>query len=57
MRQAGYPVSDPPPFQVWVDSDRAFDPFADLRARGIDFDHADLVRCQAVPERPTFLDE
>ncbi|GIW20363.1 MAG: hypothetical protein KatS3mg065_0659 [Chloroflexota bacterium] len=57
MRQAGYPVSDPPPFQVWVDSDRAFDPFADLRTRGIDFDHADLVRCQAVPERPTFLDE
>lgn len=57
MRQAGYPVSDPPPFQVWVDSDRAFDPFGDLRARGIDFDHADLVRCEAVPERPTFLDE
>ncbi len=57
MRQAGYPVSDPPPFQVWVDSDRAFDPYSDLRARGIDFDHADLLRCQALPERPKFLDE
>jgi len=57
MRQAGYAVSDPPPFQVWVDSDRAFDPFGDLRARGIDFDHADFVRRQAVPERPKFLDE
>lgn len=56
MRNAGYPVSDPPPFQVWVDSGQAFDPYIDLRNRGIDFDHADLVRCQAVEERPTFLD-
>lgn len=57
MRKAGYPVSDPPPFQVWVDSGQAFDPYIDLRNRGVDFDHADLVRCQAVDERPTFLDQ
>lgn len=57
MRQAGYPVSEPPPFQVYVDSDRAFDPYSDLRARGMDFDEGDRLRCQAVEERPRFLDE
>lgn len=57
MRRLGYPVSEPPPFQVFVDSDAAFDPYVDLRTRGIDFDHADLLRCQSVPERPKFLDQ
>lgn len=56
MRDAGYPVSDPPPFQVYVDTDRAFDPYGDLRQRGVDFSHADLLRCQHVDERPDFLD-
>lgn len=56
MRAAGYPVSDPPPLQVYVDSDQAFDPYSDLRLRGIDFSHADLLRCQDVEERPDFLD-
>jgi hypothetical protein len=56
MRDAGYQVSDPPPFQVYVDTDRAFDPYGDVRQRGVDFSHADLIRCQHVDERPDFLD-
>lgn len=56
MRDAGYPASDPPPFQVYVDTDRAFDPYGDLRQRGVEFSHADLIRCQHVDERPDFLD-
>ena len=56
MRDAGYPVSDPPPFQVYVDTDRAFDPYGDLRQRGLDFSHADRLLCQHVDERPDFLD-
>jgi hypothetical protein len=57
MREAGYPVSDPPPLQVFVDSEgSAFDPYGDLRQRGIDFSHEDLLRCQDVEGRPGFLD-
>lgn len=56
MRDAGYPVSDPPPFQVYVDTDRAWDLYGDLRQRGVDFSHEDLIRCQRVDERPDFLD-
>jgi hypothetical protein len=56
MRDAGYPVSEPPPFQVYVDTNMAFDPYGDLRQRGLNFSHADLLRCQHVPERPDFLD-
>jgi hypothetical protein len=57
MRAAGYPVSDPPPLQVFVDSEgAAFDPYGDLRLRGIEFSHADLIRCQDVAEKPDFFD-
>ena len=57
MREAGYPVSDPPPLQVYVDSEgSAFDPYGDLRLRGIGFSHEDLIRCQGVEERPDFFD-
>jgi hypothetical protein len=57
MREAGYPVSDPPPLQVYVDSEgAAFDPYGDLRLRGIGFSHEDLIRCQGVEERPDFFD-
>lgn len=57
MREAGYPVSDPPPLQVYVDSEgTAFDPYGDLRLRGIGFSHEDLIRCQGVEERPDFFD-
>jgi hypothetical protein len=56
MREAGYPVTDPPPFEVYVDTNRAFDPYGDLRQRGVHFTPEDLYRCQRVDERPDFVD-
>lgn len=57
MRDAGYPVSDPPPLEVYLDTDRAFDPFGDLSERGIPFSQADLERCQMAGDVPGFLQQ
>jgi hypothetical protein len=57
MREAGYPVSSPPPLDEYVASHgAAFDPYGDLVQRGIHFSHEDLLRCQHVRERPGFYD-
>lgn len=54
MRQAGYPAADPPPLQVFIDSAGAWEPYSDLRERGIDFSAEDLASCQNIPELPDF---
>jgi hypothetical protein len=55
LRAAGYPVSDPPPLDVYVDSDRAFDPYVDLRDRGVSVSDDDVVRCQSDTNLPDFM--
>lgn len=57
MRDAGYPVADPPPFEVYVDTGGHWEPYDYLVQEGISFAHEDLVRCRAVEERPAFLDQ
>lgn len=56
LRDAGYPVGDPPPEQVFIDSEAEWDPYEELALRGAPPSQEDLERCRAVEERPAFLD-
>jgi hypothetical protein len=56
MRQAGYPVSNPPPLDAYIDAGAVHDLYGDLVRRGIDFTHEELLECQHVSERPEFFD-
>lgn len=57
MREAGYPVGPPPPVQVYVDTEGAWDPYVDLAERGMPPAVEDVVACQNIEEQPEFLEE
>lgn len=55
LRDAGYPVPDAPPEQVFIDSGGDWDPLTPLHDAGIRPKPEDRVRCEGVPSRPAFL--
>jgi len=55
MRAAGYPVDEPPPIEVFRASGATWEPYGGLLARGVELRHDDVLRCQRVPERPSFV--
>lgn len=56
LRELGYAVGEPPPEQVFVDTTGAWDPFSYLAEQGTPPTTEDVIRCRAVPDRPSFLD-
>lgn len=56
LRQRDYPAGDPPPEQVWVDSQGEWNPYVDLVERNIAVDDEDRVHCQNAVEEPRFYE-
>lgn len=56
LEAAGYPAGDPPPIDVFIDSDGAWDPYGDLIERGFSPATEDVISCQNVAAKPDFVD-
>ena len=57
LRDLGYAVGEPPPEQVFIDTTGGWDPFGYLAEQGTPPATDDVLRCRAVPNRPSFLDQ
>jgi hypothetical protein len=55
LRSAGYAVPDPPPQQVFDDTDGEWDPFDALLGTGVTPAESDAGRCQHLAGQPEFL--
>ncbi len=56
LRGLGHDVPQPPDFETWRATDRAWDPYLVLTQGGRSAPTYHVLTCQNVPERPDFLD-